>query len=65
MDLVIYATGINTTVVFCQVTIVLFMKYLFNKEIKKKVTGVKTVQTGDMVGLWFKKLKLSWKSMMI
>ena len=44
-DLVIHTTGTDPTVVTCQVTIVLFIRYLFNKKIKKQVAEVNTIQT--------------------
>ena len=42
---VIQATGTDPTAVACQVTIVLFIRCLLNKEIKKQVAGAKMTQT--------------------
>ena len=36
-----HATGSDPTSVTCQVTIILFIVHLFNKEIKKQVAGAK------------------------
>ena len=44
-DLVIHATGAHPTSVMCQVTIIPFIRHLFNKEIKKQVAGTKNIQT--------------------
>ena len=41
-DLVIQATGTDLTAMTCQVTTDLFIRHLFNKEIKKQVAGAKT-----------------------
>ena len=42
-DLVIHATGADLTSVTCQVTIILFIRHFFNKEIKKQVAGAKNI----------------------
>ena len=44
-DLVIHVTDAYPTSVNCQVTIILFIRHLFNKEIKKQVAGAKNIQT--------------------
>ena len=43
-DFVIQTTTMDPTAVTCQVTILLFSRHLFNKEIEKQVTGTKTIQ---------------------
>ena len=45
IDLAIQATGTGPTAVTCQVTILLFIRQLFHKEIQKRVAEVKTFQT--------------------
>ena len=44
-DFVIQATCTDPTPVTCQVTIVLFIWHLFNKEMKEQEAGAKTIQT--------------------
>ena len=44
-NLVIHATGADPSSVTYQVTIILFIKHLFSKEIKKQVAGTKIIQT--------------------
>ena len=36
-DLIIHATGTDLTSLTCHITIILFIRHLFNKEIKKEV----------------------------
>ena len=43
--MVIKATGTDDTAIACQVTIVFFIRHLFNKEIQKQVAGAKSIQT--------------------
>ena len=43
--LLIHATGIDSTAGFFPSNHILFIKYIFNKEIKKEVAGAKTIQT--------------------
>ena len=45
IDLIIHATGADPTSVTWQVVIILFIRHLFNKEIKKQVVGTKNIQT--------------------
>ena len=44
-DLVLHANGSAQTVGTCQMTTVFHNRQLFNKEIKKPVTGAKIIQT--------------------
>ena len=44
-DFVIHAIGEDPTLDSCQVIIILLIIYVFNKEIKKQVTGMKNDQT--------------------
>ena len=42
-DLVIHSTGTEPTSGTCQVTIILCIRHLFDKEIKKQVTGTENI----------------------
>ena len=42
-DLVIQATGTDPTTMICQVTLALFIRHPFNKEIKKHFSGTKMI----------------------
>ena len=44
-DFMICATCVDPTSVTCQVTIILFIRQLFNKEIKKLVAAAKNIET--------------------
>ena len=43
--LVMHITGEDSTSVTCQIIIVLFIRHLFNKEIRKQVAKAKNMQT--------------------
>ena len=43
-DLIIHATSTDPTSVTCQVTIILFIRHLFKREIKKQVADAKNIQ---------------------
>ena len=43
--MIIQVRGTDPTAVICQVAIVLFIRHLFNKEIKMKVARAKTIYT--------------------
>ena len=44
-DLVIQAIDTDPTAVTCLIAIILFIRYIFNKEIKKQVAGTQSIQT--------------------
>ena len=62
-DLVVHTTGTDPTPVTCQVTIVLFIRHLFNKEIRKHVAGTKTIQTLRHAMTLAQETEIKWKIM--
>ena len=46
---VLHATGTDSTSVICQVTIVLFIRHLFNRELKKQVAGAIIIRLQGML----------------
>ena len=57
-DLLIHATGTDSTAVTCHVTFVVFTTHLFNTQIEKKVARVKTIQPLTMTLAKKPKIKL-------